>query len=44
MSELRTEGKSYNEIAKYLNENKIETRYTRKIKSRLVFYYCKKYT
>jgi len=32
MGELRAEGKSYNEIAKYLNENKIETRYTRKDK------------
>jgi len=32
MIELRTEGKSYNEIAKYLNENKVETRYTRKDK------------
>ena len=32
MKELRTDGKSYNEIAKYLNENKVETRYTRKDK------------
>ncbi len=32
MKELRSEGKSYNEIAKYLNENKIETRHTRKDK------------
>ena len=32
MRKLREEGKSYNEIAKYLNENKIETRYTRKDK------------
>ena len=32
MRKLREEGKSYNEIAKYLNENKVETRYTRKDK------------
>ena len=32
MRKLRVEGKSYNEIAKYLNENKVETRYTRKDK------------
>jgi len=29
MKELRSEGKSYTEIAKYLNEHKIETRHTR---------------
>jgi site-specific DNA recombinase len=32
MRQLRNEGKSYNEIAKYLNEHKIQTRYTRKDK------------
>jgi site-specific DNA recombinase len=32
MQSLRAEGKSYNEIAKYLNEHKIKTRYTSKNK------------
>jgi site-specific DNA recombinase len=32
MKELKSEGKSYTEIANYLNEHKIETRHTRKDK------------
>ena len=32
MRELKSEGKSYTEIAQYLNENKIPTRHTRKDK------------